>query len=66
VSLVAGEEVLATDVHLGYAGAQHVDHTYRLPIELRPPGASVILRARVRGGGGTDSAGSLYLWRETP
>jgi len=62
VSLIEDGEVLATDEHLAYTGARDVDNTFLLRVPRERPAGGTILRARIRGGGGVDSTGSVYVY----
>jgi hexosaminidase len=55
-----GREI-SRDVHDGRTGAGHSNNTYQLKVDAPKPGATYLLRARVRSDGGTDSTGAVLL-----
>ena len=57
--LVDGEEV-SSDTHDGFAGGSPRKPVYALDVPAPRAGAHYILRAQVKGDGGTDSAGSIF------
>lgn len=58
--LINGKEI-ATDAHKGHSGKQKKNITYTLDIPAVAPEDKVILQANVKGSGGTDSAGTVYV-----
>ena len=63
VALLENGTEVARDVHNGFSGYDKNDITYRLDLRTVKPGAKYVLRASVRGKGGTDSAGDVLVLR---
>lgn len=61
VELWINDALVARDAHAGRAGSAHRDNTWRLVVPAVPPGAKVVLRARLKGDGGNDSHGAIVL-----
>ena len=57
-----GVEV-ARDTHYGRTGGRTENNVYKLQLPNHQPGAVYTLVAQVRGDGGNDSPGSLYVRR---
>jgi hypothetical protein len=53
---------LARDAHRGFSGKRHEARRYLLEVQANP-GSQVVLRARIRGEGGEDSHGLVFLRR---
>ena len=52
---------LTRDTHAGYSGFDKTDITYRLAAPAVNPQAEYVLRASLKGTGGTDSAGDVLI-----
>lgn len=61
VTLLEDGQEISRDEHKGRTGATHVDNNYHLQIGAVKPGATYVLRARIRSDGGTDSHGVVLL-----
>lgn len=61
VALLQNNEVVASDVHGGFAGGLSRKIIYRLELETYVPGADYTLRAKVSGSGGNRSWGTVHL-----
>ena len=61
VTLLDDGREIGRDDHNGLTGAIHRENTYRLRVPATKTGATYLLRARIRGQGGTDSHGVILL-----
>lgn len=61
VELAIDGKVVAEDRHVGFSGAQARETVYRLNVPALGSGVRVVLRASVKGSGGTDSRGRVVL-----
>ena len=66
VELLSDGTVVARDVHVGTAGAQHIGHQYALDVPELQAGAKRVLRTKAHvkpwsGGGNGDSAGAVFM-----
>ena len=61
VELCVNGVSVSKDPHVGRAGGQHKDNTWRFTVPNLPNNAKVILRAKLAGDGGTDSNGTITL-----
>jgi hypothetical protein len=61
IELLADEGVAARVEQLGYAGNKEENNQYRLNVPPAAPAGRYRLRASVRGDGGGDSAGEIYM-----
>ncbi len=61
VELVAGDRVIAADRHQGRTGIEHVKNVFRLDVPELPKDGPLVLRARIRSDGGSDSNGNISL-----
>jgi hexosaminidase len=61
VTLLQDGREISRDEHKGRAGSEHVGNDYHLRVDAVKPGATYMLRARVRSAGGTDSNGVVLL-----
>lgn len=67
VELVADGRVVARDAHFGYAGIPDSRNVYRLAVHAGTAANNrCVIRASVKGGGGTDSRGAVHLIRDKP
>ena len=60
--LVVDGVVQDRDEHAGRTGAEDRDNEYRLALKSRKATSKIILRARIRADGGTDSRGEVYVY----
>ncbi|MCY2931072.1 MAG: beta-N-acetylhexosaminidase [Planctomycetota bacterium] len=60
-ALIENGKEIARDTHKGYSGFDKTDITYRLKLPAVTPQARYVLRASLKGVGGTDSAGDLMI-----
>jgi alpha-N-acetylglucosaminidase len=62
VEIVADGKTVASDKHYGYAGAPNLRNSYRLAVPAGTTGNNgCTIRAIVKGGGGTDSRGTVAV-----
>ena len=61
VALLEDGTEVARDPHHGFSGYDKDNITYRLDLRAVKSGAKYLLRASVRGKGGTDSAGDVLM-----
>jgi hexosaminidase len=59
--LLIDDKVIAKDEHLGITGGMTKDNIYTLNVRQYDKSACYILRAVLRGDGGTDSNGNVYF-----
>jgi hypothetical protein len=62
VELVAGEGPLGKDEHKGVVGRHSVAHAWKVPVAKAPRGAALAVRAKLKGDGGMDSSGMIYIF----
>jgi hexosaminidase len=63
VELLEDRKQLNRDLHKAFSGWSNLYSTYRLSLARRQPEASYGIRVKLRGEGGTDSWGSVWLSR---
>jgi hexosaminidase len=63
VELLEDRKQLNRDLHKAFSGWSNLYSTYRLSLARRQPEASYSIRVKLRGEGGTDSWGSVWLSR---
>ena len=61
VALLENGQEIASDKHAGFSGGKLSGIVYKLKLPKAKPGASYILRARIKGSGGTDSSGEIKI-----
>lgn len=63
VAVVADGKVVVEDKHFGFAGAPNSRNLYKLSLPAGTTGNNgCLIRATIKGGGGTDSKGTVSLW----
>ena len=60
-ALLENGKELTRDTHAGYSGFDKTNITYRLAVPAVKPQAEYVLRASLKGTGGTDSAGDVLI-----
>lgn len=61
VAILENGSEIARDSHEGWSGYRKIDHVYRLNLPRATPGSQYSLQASLRGHGGTQSFGTVYL-----
>ncbi len=61
VALLENDRVVAIDKHVGFSGGKLNGIVYKLKLPKAKPGATYVLRARIKGSGGTDSSGEIKI-----
>ena len=64
VTLLEGETVIGKDDQPGHTGVENVHTVYRFTVTKHNPNARYILRAEIKGDGGTDSYGDILAGKE--
>ncbi len=64
VTLLQGDTVIAKDDNPGHTGVENVHNRYRFTIPQHDPAAKYLLRAEIKGDGGSDSFGEISVCRE--
>lgn len=64
VALLNGEAIIARSEQPGHSGIDNANNMYRFTIAQHDPAARYLLRAEIKGDGGTDSAGDISVCKE--
>ena len=64
VALLKGGEVASKDEHAGHSGNSNEKNTYHLALEKFDPASAYSLRAEIKGDGGTDSSGDIFVSKD--
>lgn len=64
VALLQDAEVISQDENAGHSGMDNAHNLYRFTLAKHDPAAKYLLRAEIKGDGGTDSAGDISVCKE--
>ncbi|MBI3820399.1 MAG: beta-N-acetylhexosaminidase [Planctomycetes bacterium] len=66
VAMVVAAKDAGVDTHPGFSGYDKRDHVYRVATGEIPAGAKVSLKLKIRGNGGNDTVGTVFMLRKIP
>ena len=64
MALLADDQEIARETHDSFAGAKHENNAYLLKVPGFASGAKLTLRVDLRSDAGTESFGTLWLYRQ--